>query len=904
MTAASIQSALNALPTIGGAASVRVAGFLLFEVTFARNLANTNVAQLVSAPGYPAIVMSTSMEGGVAVVNGTQGGAGIWRLQGGSWFNLTSVVSSFRSSLATTAALPPAQGANPTAGNGSTIPNSPGPDDDYRMEFPQINAKWSDVALVYTDISNNPNNGSVRGAPVIYAALGTTAGTGGINNAVFWTRNPTSTAPIWYVGDPAGSPYSNPPVAPTTSDARNANGFPKGQFAVPNPGGGNPSVPEVALNGNIKIAGVPIANTTGTELVTSNLYAAVSTPEGRLRSIYVTRNGGQSWAAVTTPSSLYSVGNFSNAILAVNANTVFIGGQGISAAGAQTILMTTDGGTTWVDVSVDSNLEGPHAGIHSFSLDSTGRLLVSTDGGVWRRETSGNWTNLNGDLAVSNINSVASDPTRTTSAVSGAQANGITMFDNKLPWTRVDGYGGGPVAIDPNNSQNMYAVSLQTGTNAVLRKSTDGGITWNTALAIGNPTAPLVLDSVNTSRLLVGGLRLNESNNGGATWTNLLVPIPVNDIAIANAQGVFAVDPAFLLVTDRGANAYDPDTIYVTDGSTVAHEESRSELGRRPPTSSASGPSPTSSSIRATATPFTSSSARFGGGHVFKTTNAGVSWTDITGDLPDVPTWKVVIDPRTEFLYVGTDRGVYHSTDGGASWSRFGVGLPNVQVKDIELNLTTNTLLAGTYGRSVYQLFLDTQQTSITPVTGAVTALGGSSVWTGNVVLDGDPVDNTVTFGAYGLQNLPNSIPVASLNFVGPISDFDSDGPAPTLTKVGQGDVIFSGSNIYGGETIVVEGALVVDNTHALGGNAGGTSVLDGAVLELRSSLDEEPIALNGNGLSFNDHFTGALRNVSGDNTYTGPLTLNHRCDHRCRQRLPVEYRQFTGPARIRSGHD
>ena len=38
--------------------------------------------------------------------------------------------------------------------------------------------------------------------------------------------------------------------------------------------------------------------------------------------------------------------------------------------------------------------------------------------------------------------------------------------------------------------------------------------------------------------------------------------------------------------------------------------------------------------------------------------------------------------------------------------------MPNVQVKDMDLNLTTDTLLAGTYGRSVFQFFLDTPQTS------------------------------------------------------------------------------------------------------------------------------------------------------------------------------------------------
>ncbi len=50
----------------------------------------------------------------------------------------------------------------------------------------------------------------------------------------------------------------------------------------------------------------------------------------------------------------------------------------------------------------------------------------------------------------------------------------------------MDGYGGGRVAIDPNNSQTVYAVSMLVGTNAVLRKSINGGTSWTTVLNIGS----------------------------------------------------------------------------------------------------------------------------------------------------------------------------------------------------------------------------------------------------------------------------------------------------------------------------------------------------------------------------------------------------------------------------------
>ena len=57
----------------------------------------------------------------------------------------------------------------------------------------------------------------------------------------------------------------------------------------------------------------------------------------------------------------------------------------------------------------------------------------------------------------------------------------------------------------------------------------------------------------------------------------------------------------------------------------------------------------------------------------------------------------------------------------------------------------------------------------------------------------------------------------------------------------------------------------------------GGTLVDAGATLQMQADLEAEPIVLNGHGVSpgLNGHNVGArLRNISGDNTYTGTLTL------------------------------
>ena len=84
--------------------------------------------------------------------------------------------------------------------------------------------------------------------------------------------------------------------------------------------------------------------------------------------------------------------------------------------------------------------------------------------------------------------------------------------------------------------------------------------------------------------------------------------------------------------------------------------------------------------------------------------------------------------------------------------------------------------------------------------------------------------------------------------------------------------MILSGVNTYSGVTDVVVGNLVVHNQNALSGVQ--TIVESGAALVLESNLSNEPILLKGDGLTFNGHSTGALRNASNNNSYNGIITL------------------------------
>ncbi len=104
------------------------------------------------------------------------------------------------------------------------------------------------------------------------------------------------------------------------------------------------------------------------------------------------------------------------------------------------------------------------------------------------------------------------------------------------------------------------------------------------------------------------------------------------------------------------------------------------------------------------------------GTHVWKTTNAGGSWSafgSTANGLPDAPVNALLVDPETHIIYAGTDVGVFASSTGSIAWGEVGTGagyLPSVPVSAIRLFNSggTKKLRASTYGRGIWEYALAT----------------------------------------------------------------------------------------------------------------------------------------------------------------------------------------------------
>ncbi|MBN1939660.1 MAG: hypothetical protein JW843_08740 [Candidatus Aminicenantes bacterium] len=89
--------------------------------------------------------------------------------------------------------------------------------------------------------------------------------------------------------------------------------------------------------------------------------------------------------------------------------------------------------------------------------------------------------------------------------------------------------------------------------------------------------------------------------------------------------------------------------------------------------------------------------------YVWKSTDFGKTWVDISKGIPLGPVNVIAEDPvNPKILYVGTDQAVYVSTNGGAAWEVLGTNLPSTYVHDLIIHPRDNMIVIATHGRGMW----------------------------------------------------------------------------------------------------------------------------------------------------------------------------------------------------------
>jgi len=448
--------------------------------------------------------------------------------------------------------------------------------------------------------------------------------------------------------------------------------------------------------------------------------------------VYVSLDDGLTWSLVGTgqPAS----GSFGKSKLGVSGNSVYcyVGNAGFGG-GVFGLIRSSDDGATWTMPAADNipsgqswynlsctadpnneervlcgavgfarsndggesfNTVGPdvHVDHHAlmFEPGSASEVWALSDGGVWYSPSNGSlfsWQNMNQgivtyqfyDICVNN----GPDP---YFVFGGTQDNGTDKWSGTTTWAEGLGGDGMVCNVDPGNGTNVYAETQFGG----HYKSTDSGASFdpiNQGITGGGQwVTPVDQDPTNGDRLFTEtGDGIFRTTDGGANW-ELVDPSNAKWISISPA------DPQ-IVWTIRGTTVRRS-----TDGGETFPAVSAFPFGVGNPTKIVAHPTDA-------ATAFATFSTFSNLVTVARTTDGGGSWTNVKGDLPNIPVNGLAVNPSAlDHWYIATDLGVWRSTDGGASWTPYGTGMPNVVVEDVEIKASLQKLVAGTHGRGAFEV--------------------------------------------------------------------------------------------------------------------------------------------------------------------------------------------------------
>jgi uncharacterized protein (TIGR03437 family) len=456
----------------------------------------------------------------------------------------------------------------------------------------------------------------------------------------------------------------------------------------------------------------------------STLYAAIAYTLGNngssLMDIFKTTDAGNTWNSTHAPDICAAAGqcwyDMTVRVNPTNADVVFAGGQ-------TSIIRTVDSGVTWVDVTNLDQQQFIHPDFHDLQFTPDGSTLyIGNDGGMYSTinitDPQVNWTELNDTLSVTQFYpGVAMHPSDTNMAFAGTQDNGLQRYDGNPSWDYVNCGDGGFSAIDRIVPSNGYTAC--TGGNIIyqdiVNRTTDGGNTWIPSEYGIDPrdraqfVPPMVIDPSNSRNLYFGTYRIWQTRDGAGQWLPISPDLTAGNDATIKAIAVASSDPNIVYAGTSDGKVQ--MTNNALDGVNASWIDRTAGLALRTLTSITVDPVD-SATAYVTYSGFLDSTVK-PSQHVFKTTDAGAKWTDISGNLPDLPVNSLAVDPDLpDTLYIGTDAGVLVTTNGGVSWSTLGNGLPLVVVEAVVLHRQARILRAATHGRGVWDILIPLSSTS------------------------------------------------------------------------------------------------------------------------------------------------------------------------------------------------
>lgn len=452
-----------------------------------------------------------------------------------------------------------------------------------------------------------------------------------------------------------------------------------------------------------------------------NVVYAVGSVSNRGTAIYRTSDGGVTWVATSKPIWRDGCGgNASDAdftrgqawydlVLTVQPNdpsTVYVGGVDFHRS--------NNGGATWTQLTMWTGncgtIQYAHADLHSAIFDPKNPdvLYIGTDGGVYKIDNPSNGSYLvkekSDGFVTTQFYACAINPDSAFNQfMAGAQDNG-TLIVRSQGVGNVNGRsigGDGFMCFIDKNESHIQIGSLYNG---AWYLSQDGGSSFSfRARSSGGFFNPADYDSKYNI--------LYAQTNNGELWRWRIgkdegMVVSVQDLAITNISHITVdenKDHRIYIGTYQGKvyrvdNAYgidnlnNPDTI-LEDGASLG---------------SFSGAVSSIAIEKGDSNHIVVTLSSYGVPSVMESKDGGTTWTNVEGNLPDMPVRWALFDPTDGHkMMLATEGGVWSTNQlNGKETIWFPPyptrGTPIVRTDMLRLRTSDNTVLAATYGRGMW----------------------------------------------------------------------------------------------------------------------------------------------------------------------------------------------------------
>ena len=361
---------------------------------------------------------------------------------------------------------------------------------------------------------------------------------------------------------------------------------------------------------------------------------------------------------------------------------------------------------------------GVHADQHGMMWDPKveGRVYLGNDGGMYRSDDDGATWEEAVSQGWTQHYSVDVGELTPDHVVSGLQDNGCIKNWSGSDPVDLDTWGsfglcgdGLETLINPTHERTLYSCS-QYGSCSTSLDGAPAGVPMSTTNDRRGWWTPIVFDPTSSFTMYFGGNRVNQSLNGGLTWTAISPDLTRNEPQLDEHSGYKIRH----VITTIAVAAADPATVWVgTDDGLLWRS-----------TDATAGPVATWTPISSTELPdgawvtrvtidpadedvvyVTYSGYRSGedAPHVLKTIDGGATWVDVSKDLPDAPVNDLVF--AGDRRIVATDVGVFVTEDDD-KWFKLGSNLPAVPIIELRYHAGTNTITAATFGHGIQRVVL------------------------------------------------------------------------------------------------------------------------------------------------------------------------------------------------------